>query len=223
MAKEKRQKFTTPRGKAVYPHLNTPDTKFNAAGVYTVKLAVKSKLAEELVAKIDAAHKEAEKEGKEAWKEACEAAKKNRKPAPKYEEGPLPYFVDEEADETVFSFKMNASYKKDGKVIPLKPGIFSASGKPCNPRIGGGTVMRVSFEMNKYWSTVSGWGVSLRLSGVQIFELVEWTGGGNAAAHGFEAEEGGFEPSEETEEQSDASSESSSESSDSGDVDAAEF
>ena len=32
--------LTTPAGKAVYPKLVTPDTKFNSDGVYTCKLIV---------------------------------------------------------------------------------------------------------------------------------------------------------------------------------------
>ena len=38
----------TPRGTAVFPHLNTPDTKFDENGVYSTKLALSDEAAAEL-------------------------------------------------------------------------------------------------------------------------------------------------------------------------------
>ena len=35
-----RQKFTSPQGTAIYPHLNKPDTQFNPDGIYKVDLSM---------------------------------------------------------------------------------------------------------------------------------------------------------------------------------------
>jgi hypothetical protein len=116
-------------------------------------------------------------------------------------EGPLPYADSEDNDdEVVFSFKCNASFidKKTNKVVTIKPGIFDTKKKPCNPRIGGGSVLRVAFEMLPYYTAIAGAGVSLRLKSVQVLELKEY-GNGGASAEMFAEEEGGFEGSEETE------------------------
>ena len=181
MAKEKNQRLITPRGRAIYPYLNRPDTKFNEDGEYKVKLAVPAKLAEDLVQQIDALAKKAFDEAK--------ADKKNKK----VKEADLPYQYNEETDEFTFSFKMKATgkSKKTGEEWTQKPAIFDSKGKPCEAgiRVGGGSILRVSFEMIPFFTTLVGAGVSLRMRAVQVIELKEF-GGGDASSHGFEAEEG---------------------------------
>ena len=59
MSKTNRKYFTTPTGVAKYPHLNKPDTKFNADGEYHTKLVVPNAACAELVEKLDAMHEEA--------------------------------------------------------------------------------------------------------------------------------------------------------------------
>ena len=44
MAANKKQQIVTPRATAVYPWLNTPDTKFNADGEYKVTLKMVLKM-----------------------------------------------------------------------------------------------------------------------------------------------------------------------------------
>ena len=53
MAANKKQQIVTPRATAVYPWLNTPDTKFNADGEYKVTLKIGSEDAAPLMEKID--------------------------------------------------------------------------------------------------------------------------------------------------------------------------
>ena len=40
---EKPIKYTSPFGKAIYPHLNSPDVQFKAEGVYHLKLELGDK------------------------------------------------------------------------------------------------------------------------------------------------------------------------------------
>jgi len=176
-----RKVIVTPRGRAIYPHLNTPDTKFKAEGEYHVKLAVPTTLAEEVTAKIDAAHKDA----------VAQALKENPK-LKKVKEANLPYKLSEENDdETIFSIKMKASFKdKQDKVVTMKPALFDSKGKVLEGdlKIGGGSVLRVSFEPVPFYTATVGAGVTLRMKAVQVIELKTY--GGSADSFGFETEDG---------------------------------
>lgn len=190
--------LTTPKGVAIYPHLTPgrPDTKFDKDGVYTVKLkpsdnAEALKFAKEISAaakaKVEETRTEKEKEKKGLGKKVKAAAL------------PVSKETDDEGNETgalVFSFKMKAKgKKKDGTEYTREPVIFDAAGKPVKGlRIGGGSIIRVSYELNTYDrpSTEDKGtflaGASLRLHAVQVIELVEF--GGNAQYFGFENEAG---------------------------------
>lgn len=190
--KKKYLRLVTPKGRAIYPHLNAPDTKFNSDGVYTVKIGVPAGSAGALIKKLDEAYKEALKAGKEAYNALPPEKRKIKGKVKEFTEAGLPYVEDTEKDEVVFSFKMNASYKnKAQEVVPLKPALFDAKGKPINKalKVGGGSLIKVSFEVAPYFALNLGAGVSLRLNAVQILELKEF-GQRDAAGHGFDAEDG---------------------------------
>ena len=53
MAVNKKKQIVTPRAVAVYPWLNSPDTKFNAEGEYKVTLKIGSDEAAPLIEEID--------------------------------------------------------------------------------------------------------------------------------------------------------------------------
>ena len=70
--------------------------------------------------------------------------------------------------------------------------IFDASGKEISAEltsIGSGTRGRIAYELMPYYMNDKNYGVSLRLTGVQIIELKE-TGSVSASSLGFEACEG---------------------------------
>src|SRR3546814_19834590 len=77
-SKQNFPKVVTPKGVGIYPRLNAPDTKYNAAGVYETKLAFDadtpglSKLQEKVSALIDAKHDEVVAELTEACKVCLE-------------------------------------------------------------------------------------------------------------------------------------------------------
>lgn len=187
-AKTKRPRFTTPTGIAIYPRLTRPDTKFNADGVYQVKLAVDGALAQGMVDQIDEMMKVALTEAK-----ATEAAKdKAKRKTPK--QCDPPYTVDDETGVVTFSFKRKASgiNKKTEETWKAKVAIFDAKGKPmADPNVGGGTKMKVSYSPTTFYiAGPVGAGVKLNLEAVQIIDLVEYSGGGDSSSYGFGEEEG---------------------------------
>lgn len=181
--------LTSPRGTAVYPHLNQPDTRFKAEGQYKIGLRLESEdpATQKFCQAIDAAMAQAVATAREDNKDNPKVLKKV-KPC---EDKPYKIELDDDDNETgytVFNFKMTASgmSKKTGKPFTMKPALFDGQGEPLDAetKVGGGSIVRVSYEIAEFFVAKIGAGVSLRLSGVQVIKLVEW-GVGNAASHGF--------------------------------------
>lgn len=179
---QKREILVSPKGLAVYPHLDAPDFKFKEEGEFSTKLRMPAADAAKLVKRIEEEHKKAQEIAKQ------ENPKKKIK-----ESQYRPYEEDEETGEVIFSFKMGhkITRKKDGKVIELWPALFDAAGKPLpkGVKIGGGSTLRVAFTFNHYYTPLVGAGVGLRLEAVQVIDLKEW-GERSADSFGFEVEEG---------------------------------
>lgn len=187
--------ITTPKAPAIWPKLNEPDTKYDADGVYEVKLAfagddagflaMKAKIEGVIDAEFDKKVKELTEDGKAA------VAKKLSKVYPFNPE------EDEDGEETgrvILKFKMKASgvSKKTGKPWKRSPDIFNARGNLLKhpPAIGGGSILKVSFDPMGYYNAKDKQvGCSLRLEGVQVIELVTY-GSRDAGSHGFGAEDG---------------------------------
>ena len=185
----------SPRGRARWPKLNEPERKFNAKGEYVVELVPANEEASPFKEQIDALIETSyaafcKREGKKTLKRAN-----------------LPYknVVDQNGEETgelAFKFKMKALVEtRDGRSWEQRPDLFDAKGKqmPTTEVIGGGSIIRVSGEAFPWYTPALGFGVSLRLKGVQVLEL-KAPAGGDAASHGFKKEEG-FETSEDFSEQ----------------------
>lgn len=172
--------LVTPRGRAIYPKLHTPDIKFSLEGTYSVKLAVSKTAAEDLIQKLDQMHAQAVAEAKKA------NPKKNIKEALCYSDNP------ENEDEVIFNIKMKASgTTKKGEAFTQHPALFDAKGKPLakDVRVGGGSTVRVSFEPAPFYVAAVGAGLTLRLKAVQVIELKSY-GGGDSKSFGFDEEEG---------------------------------
>lgn len=196
--KAKRPSFTTPKGTFKFPRLNEPDTKFNSAGEFSVKLVLSKDEAQPLIDKLKPLHDAANKAGKDAFKAMDAAAKKKaEKAGKKYTlNGFYTEEVDEDGEETgniEFNFKRTASgtVKKTGKAWSVKSiPMFDAKGKVIKVNPWGGTVGKVSFSVSEYFipGTLAA-GIKLGLEGVQILELVEG-GQKSAKSLGFGEEEG---------------------------------
>ena len=183
--KKKVERFVSPKGVASYPYLTNPDTKFNPDGDYKVSLIVAGDAASKAIAFLLEQH------------ESAVAKAKKENAGKRVKESELPFI--ENADGTVtFKFKLKAKVTpKKGDPFEQKPALFDAKGKPLTgaPNVGGGSVIKVSYEVVPYYTAIAGAGVSLRMKAVQIIELKEYSSGGNAESYGF-GEEEGFEASE---------------------------
>jgi hypothetical protein len=183
MTTPKKPRYTTPAGIAQYPWLNKPDTKFNPDGEYKVNLEVDTESAQKLVTFLD-----------EQFAQSVAQAKKEN-PGKKIKEGSPGYEVNEETGKVTFKFKTKAKVTtKSGDTFEQKVALFDSKGKPLTtaPNIGGGSKVKVSFEVMPYFTAMVGAGLSLRVKAVQVIDLVEFSGGASAEAYGF-GEEDGYE------------------------------
>lgn len=191
---------TTPKGKANYPWLNTPDTRFNKTGVYQARLVLPLATAQPLMDALDAMSEKVYQATMAKRTVAMEKKKKLEKQ--------VPYIVlcDEttgvDTGDVSFAFKLNAKVvykdKKTGeeKTLEFKPKFFDAAGtvivKP--PLVYAGSILRINYEPSSYYvAGTSCCGVSLRIHGIQIVKLVT-SGGNNETAKdmGFGAEDDGY-------------------------------
>ena len=184
MANQQKQRLTSPKGVAMYPSLDKPDTKFDTAGKYNVKLRIPKEECEEFMKTIKAVFDANYADAVE--KHGDNVKKANLPFKPHEEEG-------KKTGDIVFNFAMKArGTSKDGTQWEQRPKIFGPAGEliPAAqvPKIGGGSVLKVNHHVDGWYTAIAGAGVSLRLRGVQVIELVEYGGGGTAEDFGFAAE-----------------------------------
>jgi hypothetical protein len=198
--KQKFPRLTTARGVAIWPHLNTPDTKWKKEGKYSTKLAFDEEaqatpqfkaMVEKVEALIEARYEEEAEKLKSSGKAAL--AKKIVKASPFKEE------EDAETGELTGRIIINAGMtasgvsEKTGKSWKRKPNIYDAFGNLIKnpPNIGSGSVLKLNVELFPYFNQKDKEvGVSLRLEAVQVVKLVSY-GQRDASDYGFEAEEDG--------------------------------
>lgn len=175
------QNYVTCKGKAIYPHLRTPDMfEGNDLG-FTIRLMPSvedaQKFEEFLLRELDKAAALPEFAGK-------------RLNAP----NALIGMGETKEGDTVFKFKTKSSYRtKSGDIMNRVVPIYDSQGKPLpkNVDIGHGSIVKVAFSIQPYYKTKTIRGLTLYLNAVQVLELVE-RGDGDAASFGFGAEEGGY-------------------------------
>lgn len=188
--------YVSPDGIIKYAHISKPNTKFDEGGVYTVDLvideATKNAFEKDILALTEAA------------KQSIYADPKNASRLAKIKKftdhSPIKAEEDEEGNETgnfIVKFKAKATYTENGVTKPSqKPAVVDAKKKTMNPDIvGRGSKVKVAFRVTPFANdSAKSIGISLRLSAVQVLELVQF-GGGGADAFG---EEEGYEAEEET-------------------------
>lgn len=161
----------TMTGKAHYPRLIRPDTKFNSLGVYQADIRVPAEEAKDLMQELATVYKEwtgkaPNKADNFMWKED----------------------LDEDGNSTgdiLFKLRVK-NFERDGQVVQRRPKIFFRNEDDKTENIGGGSSMKVQFQV--YCWTASQKGVSLQPLSVLIEEVVEYeSAGGNPFGVGSEA------------------------------------
>lgn len=176
-------KITTPVGKAIWPHLNTPDTTFEKdGGIYAVTLRLPKSEASNLIEEIT-----------KVYKDNIKNLEKEKGKKPKPASMPVKDSEDEDGNptgEVDIKFKLKAVGKSGSDTWEQRPALFDSTGKPLTEVVGGGSTIKVGAEIIPYFTASVGAGVTLRLKAVQVIELVEYSTGGDFNAWSFEKEDG---------------------------------
>jgi len=189
---ERLEQVVTPKGVAVFPHLNRPDDKYakdNQIGHYKVTLALDpgDDGVPELLSQLD-----------EMYELAREVNTRGRK-KPKAADKPIKDELDDDNNPTgrvLLSFKVLAGgIDRNGERWERRPMIVDRFGDRLEENIGAGSVIQVSSNVDTFISDSIGAGITLRLVGVMVHELVSF-GEKTAEGMGFEVEE---RPEEDTE------------------------
>ena len=167
MAQNAQEKIVSPKGIAVYPWLNRPDTKFSADGDFKVTLKVSADEAAPFIKKLDDIISNYHEEKAKADPKIA-----GYSVSPPYEEE-----TDDQGNLTgnyLFKFKQKAViHTKDGRTIDMKVALFDASRTPTNVNVGGGSKIKIAATVFPYaMNTTKSVGLALRPSAVQILSLV---------------------------------------------------
>ena len=176
-----REYTVTPKGEMKWAYLHKPDTQFDSNGVFHVKLRLANGSSDDLRKAIQREHDANKKDA---------IARSKQKSFREF----LPFkeVLNEEglADGYEFQFKLKAvaTNSKTGQEFTQRPMVVGPDKKPIpmDVTIGNGSIGKIAFETIPYF-TGNNLGVSLRLRGVQVLELIEYNGGGTDM---FAVEEG---------------------------------
>lgn len=210
MAQQKRKKkklYVSPKGIAVWPRLWAPDTKYKKEGQYSTKVTydLNQDDVQAMVEMFDKAMVQSFKDAEDVRDAAvaeARAAKQKLIIKPTKAADP-PYVKDEEGGVVQVNYKMTASGKReDGTTWTQKPTGFDGMGTPITTdmKIGGGSLIRVGYNMDLFSTPAVGAGITLRLKSYQLLTLVEY-GGVTFEDSGFGVEDGGFSVGDMTEEE----------------------
>jgi len=172
--------ITTPKGKAVWPRIDTPDTKFDEDGVYSCKLHVSEgdfKAFEAIVKpKLDAAYDaECSRQGKDKIRMASSS----------------PLRINDDGDYEIYAKQKAKVHTKSKGTLEFTIAAVDSQGKKIEmPKIGSGSTLKMAVEVNTWFVPSQGFGYTLRLRAVQVLDLVEY--GGGSSSFGFGAEADGY-------------------------------
>jgi hypothetical protein len=150
----------SPVGRVSFAKLDEPDTRFFQDGVYSITLEIPPESSTEFLLELDLLMKKSLEEAKVA------SGNKRIKAAL------IPYEL--LGDQTVkLRFKMKAGgIGPNGERWSKKPEVFDADLNPIDPYIPSGSTARVSFIPSNYYTSLMGAGISLRLTAVQVKDLI---------------------------------------------------
>jgi hypothetical protein len=195
--KKKYDQLTVPSSIVRYAFVDKPRvTKFNAQGEFSLDVRVSAEYGKGLIEKLrpyaEAVHSEALANAKPGDKDKV---RKWTDYLPVEEEKDRD--TGEPTGEYVVKMKQAAFIKgKDGNPIALSVPVYDSAKPPQltkGLKIGRGSVVRSTVQIVPFTSPGGkSYGVTLRLIGVQVVKLVEWTGGRDADSLGFKGDDDGF-------------------------------
>lgn len=172
--------YTSPKGTAVWPRIDTPDTKFDEDGLFSCKLHVSEgdfkAFEAQLNDEIEAGYKaECAKQGKDKLRMAPSK----------------PLRITDEGDYEIFAKQKAKVHTKSKGTLDFTVACYDSQGKKIEtPKIGSGSTIKMAVEVNTWFVPSQGFGYTLRLRAVQVIDLVEY--GGGDGSFGFGAEEDGY-------------------------------
>lgn len=183
--------LVTPKGVAVYPHLQKPDD-YEGKRKYkiTLRLPADDPKTEQLIEKLESLRDDYWENGEEPKRKFNVKQRAQLKAHPVYRTE-----EDDDGNPTGFilvSADCNAEFtdRDTGRSVSLKPQLLDAKKKPIpdDVAIWGGSTVRVAFQPYTWaqGGTIKAYGVKMRLKAVQVIDLV--SGGG--AANVFDEEDG---------------------------------
>ena len=172
--------LTTPKGTAVYPRIDTPDTKFNDDGVYSCKLHVDE-------ASFNAFTKQVTDTVEREYDVECKVKGKKLKRA-----ATSPIRITPDGDFEIYAKQVAQRQTKKGLLTFTIP-VFDSKGAklPTSPAIGSGSTLKLSVEVYTWYTDLQGFGYTLRLKAVQLLDLIEYNNG-SSSSFGFTEEENGY-------------------------------
>lgn len=196
----------TPMATLAFPRLNKPDRfkdgdplKYSAKFQFTQG----DPMTAAFIAELEAEYQAGLHVALQRWKEDAKtpkAAEKRTMDNMKQADKPWKVELDDDDEPTgniVVNLKVNA-FRKDrttGQEIPQRPTLIDSQTHPIavDTIIGGGSKAIGSFSINPFYTDQVGGGISLRLRGVQVLEMVEYVPGQATPEQlGFSARDDGF-------------------------------
>jgi hypothetical protein len=198
-------KAVTPRVRLVFPHLTEAD-EFKGVRSFKTKavLSGDDPKTDAFIAKVEEEADAAYSAAVEKLEDKVANGKGREKAKAKEALGKLEKFMpiepvyDDDGEETgdfIFNSKLNEEGKNPntGKTWKNKVNLVDAKGKAITKKVSiwGNTIAKLSLELVPFHNDATNQaGVSLRLVGVQIIELVSGGSGRSAESMGFEEEDG---------------------------------
>ena len=157
--------IVTPVGKAVYPHLQNPDTRWNDNGLYQCRLHVDEAGFNEFSAQIKEIYDK-------AYKVEC-ATKGTKVPFASCN----PLRVTDEGNFEIYAKQDALKQTKTKGLLQFRVAACNATGAKIQmPPVGSGSKLKMAVEPHT-WNVTSqgGFGITLRLRSVQIIDLKEFS------------------------------------------------
>lgn len=184
--------YTTEKGKSELSFLNEPSYKYKPEGLFSTKLVLSE---EDAKVDIDRIQEVFQKKYDEIEKEINEKTKGSMpRKTPKVADMPYADSFDEEGNKLGVKFNFSQKHKvpnkKTGKVMKFTPKIYNAKGQEVSPAVYNGSTIRVAYTIYPWYTAALGVGISLRLKGTKVYELVTGSSEGVSA---FQNEEEGWD------------------------------